>query len=178
MQEDLNYYIYHFSHLHTARYKGKAAPHKAVLLLSVIELIEDEQIRTNTIELSDILIDKFQDIWNRYKGTTSIFTPDIGKPFFHMQHEPFWNLVEHGENNSELIGLLGLPRMATKLPSTSKYSVKSLRESFCYAEINEGLLSLIKEPESSTKLKNTLINTYLIIKEPTSGTLSAMDVAA
>ncbi len=178
MQEDLNYYIYHFSHLHTARYKGKAAPHKAVLLLAVIELIEGGLIETNKIELSDILLDKFQDIWNRYKGTTSIFTPDIGKPFFHMQHEPFWNLVEYGEDNSELIELLGLPRMAKRLPSTNKYSVKSLRESFCYAEISEGLLSLIKEPESSAKLKNTLIKTYLIIKKPTSGALSSIDVAA
>lgn len=178
MQEDLNYYIFHFSHLHTARYKGKAAPHKAVLLLSVIELIEDGRIESNRIELSDILIEKFYDIWNRYKGATSVFTPDIGKPFFHMQHEPFWNLIEHGEDNSGLIGLLGLPRMAKKLPSNNKYSVKSLRESFCYAEINKGLLSLIKEREYSIKLKNTLINTYLIIKEPTSRPMSAMEVAA
>lgn len=40
MQETLNKYISLFCSLHTNKQKGMPAPHKAVLLLSVIDMIE------------------------------------------------------------------------------------------------------------------------------------------
>lgn len=178
MQEDLNYYIYHFSHLHTAKYKGKAAPHKAVLLLAVMKLIELDIVRSCKIELSDELVDKFNEIWLLYKGATSIFTPDIGKPFFHMQHEPFWRLVEEDDVNSSLAKSLGLPEVPKNLPAKSKYSVKSLRETFCYAEIDESLFSLMKDSEKREELKETLIKNYLCIKDPDSGEITVLGQVA
>lgn len=38
--KDLNYYVECFSSLHTMKKCGKPAPHKALLLLSVIDLVE------------------------------------------------------------------------------------------------------------------------------------------
>lgn len=57
---DVNYYLYHFARLHTARYKGKAAPHKAVLLLAVMNLVERGSISSPEIELTDELVDEFK----------------------------------------------------------------------------------------------------------------------
>ena len=41
---ELRHYIDAFSSLHTAKVKGRKAPHKAVLLLAIIDLIEEEVI--------------------------------------------------------------------------------------------------------------------------------------
>lgn len=87
---ELRHYIDAFSSLHTAKVKGHNAPHKAVLLLAIIDLIEEELIMTPYIDLSDELVERFNDIWHKYLGTSAIFTPDICKPYFHMQHESFW----------------------------------------------------------------------------------------
>lgn len=38
-----------------------------------------------------------------YLGESAIFTPDITKPFFHMQHRCFWKLVEHNETTMEMV---------------------------------------------------------------------------
>ena len=92
---ELKHYIEAFTSLHTAKVKGHRAPHKAVLLLAVIDLMEEGEITSPSIELSDNLDRKFNAIWRRYLGESYIFTPDITKPFFHMQHEAFWKLVEH-----------------------------------------------------------------------------------
>ena len=94
---ELRHYIDAFSSLHTAKVKGHKAPHKAVLLLAIIDLIEEELIMTPYIDLSDELVERFNDIWHKYLGTSAIFTPDICKPYFHMQHESFWRLVENNE---------------------------------------------------------------------------------
>lgn len=58
-------YIVVSTHLHTAKVKVYKAPHKAILLLSIIDLIECEVIRYPQIELTDKLIDKFNFIWKR-----------------------------------------------------------------------------------------------------------------
>ena len=41
---ELRHYIDAFSSLYTAKVKGRKAPHKAVLLLAIIDLIEEEVI--------------------------------------------------------------------------------------------------------------------------------------
>ena len=53
MQKSLNEYTTLFSSLHTNKQKGMPAPHKAVLLLSVIDMIEAGVVRSNEIELSE-----------------------------------------------------------------------------------------------------------------------------
>jgi putative restriction endonuclease len=51
--KDFSYYKDCFSTLHTAKSKGFFAPHKPLLLLSVIDLVERGIIRSNRIELSE-----------------------------------------------------------------------------------------------------------------------------
>lgn len=52
---ELTHYIDAFSSLHTAKLKGHKAPHKAVLLLAIIDFIEEGVIRSQRIVLSDSL---------------------------------------------------------------------------------------------------------------------------
>ena len=53
---NLKDYIEAFSHLHTAKVKRRKAPHKAVLLLAIMDLVESKVIRYPWIELTDELV--------------------------------------------------------------------------------------------------------------------------
>lgn len=161
---ELKHYIGAFSSLHTAKVKGYKAPHKAVLLLAVIDLVEDNFILSPRIILTDELKEKFNEIWHRYLGTSAIFIPDICKPFFHMQHESFWRLVE----NSEVVrGMAAEPNpwAASKkemkdLPKR-RYSIEAMRRAFAYAEIDGMLFQLLQNSDARAMLRVVLINTYL-----------------
>ncbi len=138
METDVNYYLYHFARLHTAKLKGKRAPHKAVLLLAVINLIGRKCICSPEIELSDELIDEFKRIWRDRLPSSCPFTCDIGKPFFYMQHEPFWRLIDHEEVYWTVAEELGLYAKNKKV-MTNSYSVSSLRGKFRCAKIDDAL---------------------------------------
>ena len=51
--QELKHYIDAFSSLHTAKVKGYKAPHKAILLLSVIDLVEEGSVASPHIRLTD-----------------------------------------------------------------------------------------------------------------------------
>lgn len=164
MQNRLTPYVEAFSSLHTARIKGYLAPHKPILLLAVIDLVEEGVIASPRIELTDALVRRFEKLWQRYLGFSTVFTPDVAKPFFHMQHECFWRLVSHEE--------LALMRAAEgddgkanaeekkELPKGG-YSVKAMRAAFAYAEMDEALYEVLRSENARAVLRVLLINTYL-----------------
>lgn len=157
-------YIEAFTHLHTAKVKGHKAPHKAVLLLSIMDLMESKVIRYPRIELTDDLVNKFNYIWKRYLGDSSIFTPDITKPYFHMQYEPFWNLVDKHDFGALLVAEdkpWGVDKSEKKGLPTGGYSVKSMRNAFLFAEMDERLFDIMKNADARAMLRVVLINEYL-----------------
>lgn len=161
---ELSHYIEAFSHLHTAKVKGHKAPHKAVLLLTVIDLVEEGTIASPCLELSDELVDRFNKLWHHYLGTSAIFTPDITKPYFHMQHESFWRLVKHEETElymaAEDSPWVEGKKVVKDLPKGS-YSIKAMRNSFAYAEIDNMLFLLLQNADARAMLRVILINEYL-----------------
>ncbi|WP_455629067.1 hypothetical protein [Parabacteroides chinchillae] len=151
MQEAINKYVSLFSSLHTNKQKGMPAPHKAVLLLSVIDMIEAGIIRSNEIELSERLEQCFKHNWDRYIGRSVIFAPKIGTPFFHLHSEPFWSLVPFvgGEDTIET------------LRKENPYATGTMRKHFRCAKIDRELFDLLKEEDVRAKLRTTLIASYI-----------------
>ena len=132
--------------------------------MAIIDLIEENVILTPYIYLSDGVVEKFEAVWHRYLGMSSIFTPDICKPYFHMQHESFWRLVEISEAR---YGMVAEPtpwviskKERKELPKGS-YSVQAMRRAFAYAEIDETLFQLLHNADARAMLRVVLINTYL-----------------
>ena len=161
---NLKDYIEAFSHLHTAKVKGRKAPHKAVLLLAIIDLVECNFIRNPRIELTDELVRKFNSVWKRYLGESSIFTPDITKPYFHMQYEPFWNLVEKHDLGALLVAEYkpwSMGGQEQKSLPPGGYSVKSMRNAFECAEIDKRLFEIMQNADARAMLRVILINEYL-----------------
>ena len=161
---NLKDYIESFSHLHTAKVKRRKAPHKAVLLLAIMDLVECNFIRNPRIELTDELVRKFNSVWKRYLGESSIFTPDITKPYFHMQYEPFWNLVEKHDLGALLVTEdkpWSMGGQEKKSLPPEGYSVKSMRNAFECAEIDKRLFEIMQNADARAMLRVILINEYL-----------------
>lgn len=151
MQGTLNKYISLFCSLHTNKQKGMPAPHKAVLLLSVIDMIEASVIRSNEIELSERLEQCFKHNWDRYIGRSVIFAPKIGTPFFHLHSEPFWTLLP----------FIGGEETIETLRKGNPYATGTMRKYFRCAKIDCELFDLLRDEDVRAKLRTTLIATYI-----------------
>lgn len=90
----LQEYSLYFSSLNRATMKGQKAPHKIILLLAIIDLVGQEYIKNTHIVLDDHLKNRFNTLWERYVGRSSVFNPVARTPFFHMDYEPFWRLCK------------------------------------------------------------------------------------
>lgn len=106
-------YITQFKSLSTAIQNGKPAPHKAILLLSVIDLIAQGELQSNRITLSDALCKRFRQNWRTYinDGRESK-SALIKTPFKYMNSELFWDNSEtlwEATFDKRLFELLQLP---------------------------------------------------------------------
>lgn len=153
----MNIYTTAFSSLHTAKIAGKQAPHKAVLLLSIMDMVEAGIITSPRVELTEALEETFARVWKRYIGTSIIFTAKVATPFWHLQNEPFYSLYM---NNGQLIN-----------GGTGRYSIPWLREN-TYAMLDDKLFQLMQNENARAELRVTLVSTYL--KDLHSGTDSVL----
>lgn len=141
---NLRYYIDLFSKLSVSNRDSKQTPHKAVLLISIINHIQAGVIDENRVELSEDLELTFASNWRKFVGNSSIFNCNIAAPYFFMASEPFWHLVK------------------TELYEEKKsYTVKELRTYFKYAEIDRELYYLLKDVNNSACLTVLLITKYI-----------------
>ncbi len=143
MQDNLTKYIAQFQRLNTNKRAGIDAPHKPILLLAIMDLVESGVIGSTRIELTELLERAFLHNWKRYVGSSLLFQPKIATPFWHMQNEPFYKLYTN--DGKELSG--------------SPYSVKKLRES-TYAILDKDLYDLMKDENCRAQLRVVLVSTY------------------
>lgn len=147
-------YIIQFSSLHVNKQRGQIAPHKAILLLSVMDLIASGYINSNKIEFSERLEEQFMRNWKLYVRKDSIFRPIVGTPFWHLQYESFWKLEP----------FIGGDKTLSELKFTNPYSSSTLRAHIRYAEIDKELFMLMQSVENRKQLRDVLISTYLSIE--------------
>jgi putative restriction endonuclease len=143
--ELLNYYSIKFSRLRVDRSRG-IAPHKPILVLSVIHLIQEGRIAHNRIELSGELIATFENIW-AYLGSEA-HNPDISRPFFHLRGDKFWHHI---------------PNVGFRKVIASKIKLKTLEEVnkvVKYAQIDDALFELLQSSQNREALTNILIQKW------------------
>lgn len=142
----MNDYVKLFSSLHTAKIAGINAPHKAILLLTIMEMIESGEISSPRIILTERFEQMFNTIWSRYIGTSLVFQPKVATPFWHMQNEPFYRLCLN--DGGDLNGI------------KNPYSISRLREK-TYALIDRELFEAMQDQNERAELRIVLISTYL-----------------
>ncbi|MDP3314394.1 HNH endonuclease [Lutibacter sp.] len=147
MDENFNYYLNVLKKLNRAYNKGLGkAPHKPILLISVIQLIRNNVITTNRIFITPELVLSFKSNWNNLVNTGH--TPNFSLPFFHLKNESFWTLTAN----------LGFQESLLKLKSTNTF--KKLKDTIAFAEINKQLFLLLKNNETNLLLEQFLIKEY------------------
>ena len=142
-------YVDIFRNLSTGVQNGKKLPHKAVLLLNILTLVENGTITENKIHLDKSIANTFASTWGDYLQNNKI--PSVWIPFWYMKSEPFWHFKALADENvlQNLLCFAGHP------------SVGQMRNVIEYAYVDEQLFSLIQDGEERSKLKETLIDTYL-----------------
>lgn len=144
----LSYFIHAFSHLKmgTGKVKEKA-PHKPVLLLSIIQAYELKLLTTNQLPITPELTNIFKSNWNLL--VTTDHTLGFALPFFHLKNEQghWWQLVAN-------------PGCESWVEYGKLTSFSSLSAAVAFAQIDPNLTELLRDDTSRLILRRTLLNTY------------------
>lgn len=143
--DQLAYYIHCFTHLKRDAKNG-GAPHKPVLLLSVIRLFEKGLIADNRICISPELVSVFKSIWSKLVITNHF--PIFALPFYHMSSEPFWQLMPNP----------GCEKWVESKSSMRSFS--NLMTAVNCALIDSSLSILLAEQSNRDILKDAILDKY------------------
>ncbi len=149
-------YIEAFKNLRTNNKYGRRSPHKAILMLAVIELYEQNVLTDNEIFYDEKLKSMFLKVWNRVLPKEPLFHPDAYLPFWYLQSDSFWHIIPiRGKED-----ILSLMRDANIKPSEAK-----LNDSVKCAELDDDLYFLMTIASGRSSLKRTLLETYTSLSE-------------
>ncbi len=145
MNKNLSYYVNCFTHLRRDLKNG-GAPHKPILLLSVLGLFSRGLFYNNEIRILPELVALFKSNWNKLVDTNH--HPIFTLPFYHMNSEPFWKLI---------------PNVGCEKWIESKSSMRSfsnLNSAIKVTLIDEQLSKLLLQPENRDILKISILDRY------------------
>lgn len=155
-------YVEAFENLKPNEKYGRKTPHKAVLLLTIIEMCESDEIYSNEIRYNQQLIDTFHKVWKRTLPDDDSLFVDAYFPFWTMQNEDFWHLVPYRGKEENLT----LLKERQVRPSERK-----IKECVDYVELDEDLFFLMTLPSGRSSLKHALLENYSALTEEKIGEL-------
>ncbi len=122
------------------------APHKPLLLLALLDLIAQQEIKTNFIELNAELLDVFDLYWVKLMGKDKEGSAVL--PFFHLKSEGFWHLI---------------PQPGQELVLQTARQIRSLRDLRVVvqgAKLEDELFNLLLTSDNRDELRRVLIEQY------------------
>ncbi|ARN78226.1 HNH endonuclease [Nonlabens spongiae] len=147
MEDSITRYLKLFKSLKRGHNKGLGkAPHKPILLLSIIELIKQKKIISNRIEVSSDLVLMFKSLFKQLVHSGHV--DNFSLPYFHLRSEPFYRLAPKAGMNSRL-----------KQYKSIK-SINKLTELIAFAEIDRELYELLQVEDSRNIIKQFILNEY------------------
>lgn len=147
--KELDDYILEFAKMSVGISKGKKLPHKAILLLGLMNLVESGVLTENRIELNNVISIAFSVSWSKYFDSKA---PTVWTPFYHLKSESFWHFKANGneEKLSDLLSFGGTP------------SVGKMRPVIKFAYIDKALFDYMENEGCREKLREVLIKNYII----------------
>lgn len=145
MVSSLQKYSVYFQKLRVDRSHG-IAPHKPVLLISILQAYQQGLMSGNRIFINPELLGLFKSNWTKLVRTNHNCL--FAYPFFYMKSESFWSLV-----------VLPGEEAALKKQSTVK-SFNRLNSLIQYAEIDSELAQLMHDPIRNQLLLEVLLDTW------------------
>ena len=123
------------------------APHKLILILTIIELIENGHFSKNEFCIDIDFVAYFRENWTLLVNTSH--SPDFTQPFYYLQNEKL-----EGESLWELH-----PNLGFAITSHIK-SINVLKEVVSYASFQEDFYNLLQQPEFRIIARNIILDTY------------------
>ncbi len=151
-KDDLPKYIRAFSSLRTDRTGGwgsltnSQAPHKPLLLLSVLDLFAQGLIQSNFIELTPDLGDLFATYWSSIMPVER--QGNLALPFFHLRSSGFWHLIPQP----------GQEDILTSMKQVD--SLSRLKKVTIGANLDDELYTILQMEDARNILRTVLIETY------------------
>jgi putative restriction endonuclease len=144
---NLNDYLPKLTHLKRGITKYGLAPHKPILLITLLELIDKGHITDNRVFVDTDLVGIFQENWRLLIST--LHQPDFTQPFFYLQSEkvgnkPIWQLMA---------------KPACQINAHIK-SVNTLIQVLEYGHFDPELFQLLAEPTARQSILLALLSTY------------------
>lgn len=145
MQETLQKCLRIFKRLRIDRSHG-IAPHKPILLLSVLQAFQNNLITNQRIYITPELVALYKANWSLLVVTKHDCR--ISYPFYFLKSDKFWKLIPKiGFDNIDQIGSI-------------VKSFSNLNAAIDFAIIEDDLLSLMKEKNSNNILQQFLLDEY------------------
>lgn len=154
--------------LRVDRSHGQPAPHKPVLLLSLLQAFRAGWQQGSFVAITPELVALFKSNWNALVHTKH--ECKFYLPFFHLQSSGFWQLQP-----SQQYALL-----PQSIPQTIPKSIHSLPQLLAFvegAQLNEELYHLMKEPATNQALELFLLDEYFPHRATQGTTQAATQVA-
>jgi putative restriction endonuclease len=144
---NLNSYLHKLTHLKRGITKYGLAPHKPVLLITLLELISNGHLTENKVYVDTDLVGTFQENWRLLVNT--LHHPDFTQPFFYLQSE----MVD-----SEAIWQL-IAKPGCQINAHIK-SVNTLIQVLEYGHFNPEFFLMLAEPTTRQAMLLALLSTY------------------
>lgn len=142
MIQPLQKYIRLFKNLRVDRTHGVPAPHKPVLLLSILQMYQNGKLKDDKIFISPELISLFKANWSLL--VVSNHTCNIAYPFYHLKSSTFWKLIPKNQVSN----------------LNFRVSLSNLNALVECAVIADDLFNLALNYESNTVLSQILLNEF------------------
>lgn len=125
------------------------APHKPLLVLSVLDEYLANPQRSGVVEPKPQLEERFERYWRAVFGLSRRTT--MALPFYHLKNDGFWRLVPHS-------GREAFVDSAARI----RKSTAALREFIQCAEIDNAFYRFVSDPQWTGHLRSVLITTYFV----------------
>lgn len=152
--DTLQKYVQRMKCLRRDEAHGDPAPHKPLLLLAVIEMIEQGQIHENRIYFSSDLREVFNKYWSKIKNER----PNMVMPFFHLKNDG----LEKNDSFWFLQPIPGREKILEKILESGEKirGISRLHEAVAYANLKDDLFFLLTNPQHREIIRQTLIDSY------------------
>lgn len=142
----MNDYIDQLTSLGMNKRNGHVSPHKAVMMLAVIDLVAGGEVADNRIVYSPELLEQFRKYFDIVRTDADAFSPLL--PFFYLRSEPFWHhrAVPSKEAVCEALSDPGGARKLSEIVDS--------------AFLDDELFAVLQEEGERQKFREVLISRY------------------
>lgn len=145
----LNTYLGEFSTIKMNASGGYHSPHKACLLLAIMDQVAEGELTDNRILLSNKLIQRFQQRFTPVAKTND--KADISQPFFYLQSSDFWH---HKIISSQVEEY----KQRTAAKQRNNGGINKVNQLIQYAYVDAELFEYFKSPIAREALTQVLLS--------------------